>query len=449
MSRESRVLLSCAALLLAAALLPGVARAAARPATGTRPLVALHSRPAVGAAAKGTTTTSTNWSGYDDSTDGPFTSVTATWTQPAVRNAGIDFTDTAFWVGIDGDNSDTVEQIGTEGYSQGIVGYDAWYEMYPLYPVPIEMSIHPGDVMTASVTESGAIFTLRLADTTTGATYQTLQTMSVPPLLASAEVIVEAPSSGDSVVELANFGTMTFTDCAFGGQPISDFDWNRIDMGSWYSNRLIDQALPLSPDGTSFSVTTDVTAPRTIVQGADTRWHRAPVTLHFHATDDGGSGVAYNEYSLDDGTTWDQGSSATVPAPADHSGDGAHTVAYRSVDSVGNVESRKHCSVRIDTSPPTPTVAATVAVRRGALATLRFRVDDPRPGSPTATATITIVNSHGRLVKKALVRVAPDHAHRYAFRCSLPKGRYRIGVAAVDAAGNRGTSTAHGVLVVS
>src|SRR5271157_4049630 len=107
--------LSCvAALLLVAAFLPAAAVAATRPATHTDPLVG--SRPAPGARPagathpfQGTTTTSSNWAGYDDSTEGPFTTVTATWTQPRVRTTGETFTDAAFWVGLDGDNSDTVE----------------------------------------------------------------------------------------------------------------------------------------------------------------------------------------------------------------------------------------------------------------------------------------------------------------------------------------------------
>ena len=131
---------------VAALMLPAVARAATRPQTHTHPLIATSpsaaatrpsaaTRPlAAGNAPLATPTTSANWSGYDDSTDGPFTSVTATWTQPPVRRAGATFTDAAFWVGLDGDNSDTVEQIGTEGYSEGVVGYDAWYEMYPNAP---------------------------------------------------------------------------------------------------------------------------------------------------------------------------------------------------------------------------------------------------------------------------------------------------------------------------
>ncbi len=138
--------LSCTALVVAgAAVWAGAAAAATRPATHTDPLVttlpAAGVRPALGDRPfHGTTVTSSNWSGYDDSTDGPFTTVTATWVQPRVRTTGATFSDAAFWVGLDGDNSDTVEQIGTEGYSEGVAGYDAWYEMYPLYPVTIDMA---------------------------------------------------------------------------------------------------------------------------------------------------------------------------------------------------------------------------------------------------------------------------------------------------------------------
>lgn len=448
---RSWALLACSTLaILALTALPSAAWGATRPATHTHPLIGLHTRPAVGArASMGTTTTSSNWSGYDDSTDGPFTSVTATWVQPAIRNAGATFTDAAFWVGLDGDNSDTVEQIGTEGYSEGVVGYDAWYEMYPAAPVPLDMTINPGDLITASVSESGAVFTLSLVDHTTAVSYQTMQTMDVPPLLASAEVIAEAPSGSDGTVPLANFGTMTFTDCAFNGEPISAFDWNQIDMTSPDSGTLIDQALPLSSDGTSFSVTTDVTAPHTVVLGADSRWHDRPVTLHFLATDNpGGSGVAYTEYSLNDGVTWVKTDSVTIPAPADHSNDGVHKVVYRSVDNTGNVEARRICVVRIDTTPPKPIASWPASVKRGERAVLRYLVSDPPPGGLDAAVTIRIVNSHDRLAKKVVLFVAVNHIQDFVFRCTLPKGHYRFAVSAIDAAGNRSATVAVNTLVV-
>ena len=431
--------------------------AATRPATHTHPLIGSHaatgSRPAVAThPLAGTTTTSSNWSGYDDSTDGPFTSVTATWTQPPVRLAGATFTDAGFWVGLDGDNSDTVEQIGTEGYSEGVVGYDAWYEMYPAGPVTIGMSIHPGDVLTGTVTESGvATFTLALSDQTTGKTFQTVSAMSIVPQLASAEVIAEAPSDNNGdIVPLSDFGLVTFSHCAFDGQPISSYEWNQIDMTSEDSGALVDKTLALSPDGASFSVTTDLTPPTTVVTGAGSVWHSRPVTLRFKATDNpGGTGVAYTEYSLNGGTTWTQGDEVTIPAPADHANDGVNKVLYRSADKVGNLERKRLCRVLIDTRPPTPVAKWPASAIRGARAALRFYIADPRPGSPTATVTIRIVNRRGRLVKKALLAaIKVDNTQSYIFRCLLPKGSYRFTVAATDAAGNRGTAAAANTLVV-
>jgi len=62
-----------------------------------------------------TTVTSSNWAGYVAAgAPGTFTSASANWTEPAGRCAGRDGRYSAFWVGIDGYTSPTVEQIGTE-----------------------------------------------------------------------------------------------------------------------------------------------------------------------------------------------------------------------------------------------------------------------------------------------------------------------------------------------
>ena len=48
----------------------------------------------------------------------------------------------------------------------------------------------------------------------------------------------------------------------------------------------------------------------------------------------------------------------TVPAPADHSGDGLHTILFRSADNAGNLEDPpRSVTVRIDTTPPVTTAA--------------------------------------------------------------------------------------------
>ncbi len=81
-------------------------------------------------------------------------------------------------------------------------------------------------------------------------------------------------------------------------------------------------------------------------------WHNGPVTVHFSANDCGGLGVAYTEYSLDNGSTWTQGTSVTISSA------GTTTVLYHSVDIVGNVETAKSVSVKIDLTAPTTTATA-------------------------------------------------------------------------------------------
>ena len=74
---------------------------------------------------------STNWSGYA-ATTGTYTSVSASWTQPAgTCSRGDQYA--AFWVGLDGYTSSSVEQTGSEVDCVGRTAeYYAWYEMYPV-----------------------------------------------------------------------------------------------------------------------------------------------------------------------------------------------------------------------------------------------------------------------------------------------------------------------------
>ena len=180
---------------------------------------------AQGAAAPGmanaTATTSENWSGYA-ATGGRFTSVSAAWTQPAVTCTAQD-TYSSFWVGLDGDGTQTVEQTGTEAdCASGTAAYSGWYEMFPSDPVNYSNPVQPGDAMSASVTTSGnGTFTLTLTDQTQGWNQVTTQT-SATAQLGSAEVIAEAPSSTTGVLPLSDFGTVNFTDATVNGAPIGN-----------------------------------------------------------------------------------------------------------------------------------------------------------------------------------------------------------------------------------
>jgi Peptidase A4 family len=215
--------------------------AAGSPASGTR-LDPNH---------KITQSTSTNWSGYA-AINNTFTSVSASWTQPSVSCAAGETSYSSFWVGLDGYNSSTVEQTGTDAdCSSGSPRYYAWYEMYPKFPVNFSNPVVPGDKMSASVAAgSGGKFTLTISDATQHWTQSTTQRLN-KAALSSAEVIAEAPSSRGGVLPLANFGTVNFTSASANGQPLDSFTPDPITMASGSTTK----ATPSGISNGSFSVT--------------------------------------------------------------------------------------------------------------------------------------------------------------------------------------------------
>jgi len=166
-----------------------------------------------------TNSTSTNWSGYAV-TGGRYTSVSSSWTQPAANCSGTAYS--SFWVGLDGDTSNTVEQTGTDADCSGSTPqYYAWYEMYPKFPVNLKGTVRPGDHLSASVTTTGTgSFTLTITDSTQGWTNTTNARLKSAKL-ASAEVIAEAPSSSGGVLPLANFGTVGFSGSTVNGKVLT------------------------------------------------------------------------------------------------------------------------------------------------------------------------------------------------------------------------------------
>jgi hypothetical protein len=194
--------------------------------------------------------TSSNWSGYA-ATGRQFTSVSATWTQPAV-SCGSQTTYSSFWVGLDGDGSNSVEQTGTEAdCSGGRPVYSSWYEMYPKYPVNFSNPVSPGDVFHASVTYNGnGAFTLVLTDQTKGWT-RTVNATLKNPALASAEVIAEAPSSSSGVLPLANFGSVGFSASKANGSSLSSFAPDKITMASGSTTKAVPGSIS---SGGNFSV---------------------------------------------------------------------------------------------------------------------------------------------------------------------------------------------------
>lgn len=179
---------------------------------------------------------STNWSGYASHLPRKHTfhSVSASWVQPRARcggSTGNEFA--AFWVGLDGFNSKSVEQTGTDSDCVGTTPhYYGWYEMFPAAPVNFKNTVKPGDHMSASVTFTGtAKYTLVLKDTTRRWT-QTIVKRNATFARSSAEVITEAPSSGSTgaVLPLANFGTVRYSLVRINGLVLNKETPSRIVM---------------------------------------------------------------------------------------------------------------------------------------------------------------------------------------------------------------------------
>ena len=174
-------------------------------------------------------TTSTNWSGYVvTGGSGAFNSVSSSWTEPSAScSGGTQYA--AFWVGLDGYNSDSVEQTGTDSdCSGGSPDYYGWYEMYPAAPVYFTNPVSPGDSMSASVTVSGTNYTLTLTDNTQGWTQTEHEAGGFSN--SSAEVITEAPSSSEGPLPLADFGTINYSGASANGSSMGSQNPTSITM---------------------------------------------------------------------------------------------------------------------------------------------------------------------------------------------------------------------------
>jgi hypothetical protein len=233
-----------------------------------------------------TPVSSSNWGGYADTND-TFSAVASSWTEPKVNCAGggsggslglggltgitgslLGGPDaaSAFWVGLDGYSSSSVEQIGTDSdCDSGSPAYYAWYEMYPNPSVtlPTTDAVSPGDQITALVSSNaaGSSFTLMLKDATAGWTFSTTQAGS-GFARSSAEVIAEAPSECTLVfcneIPLADFGQVGYSgsslaDTAGKQGSLSAFNANEITMSD--NGTTLATPSSLSSDGSAFTMT--------------------------------------------------------------------------------------------------------------------------------------------------------------------------------------------------
>jgi hypothetical protein len=200
---------------------------------------------------------SSNWSGYSaDRTGTTFTRVTGSWVQPSSTCVKNKFQAAAFFTGIDGDNSPSVEQIGTDADCvQGAPVSYAWYEMYPAPSHTItDCVIEPGDLMTGTVQWNASTqdFTLKLTDDGAGGghcgnsgTYSTTVAAPGPTARSSAEWITESPATGGHFWPLTNFGTAAFSS----GSATTDGGHSGLiaDTNAWDTHQIIMATVVGSP----------------------------------------------------------------------------------------------------------------------------------------------------------------------------------------------------------
>lgn len=256
---------ACALILVASLAAPILAAPAVSPGATASSTVVVVPRIWAGSSS------SLNWAGYAvAAAAGTVSDVKDSWTVPAIQGTCPSTNQYAsFWVGIDGFNSNTVEQTGTDSDCRGgVQTYYAWYEFYP-HPSKLisSLAVHPGDVMSAEVQYSGGRFTVTLRNVTTTASFSTSARVHSAQR-SSAEWIAEAPSSSGGILPLADFGTVSFgadttgvaSTCTatIGGitGAIGSFGSNAQSITMVTSQGAV-KATPssLSTDGTSFSVT--------------------------------------------------------------------------------------------------------------------------------------------------------------------------------------------------
>jgi hypothetical protein len=254
------------------------------------PFSALHHRQAGGPRIRFWESTSGNWSGYAVPMEGSdvndtFSNVQGTWIVPAVTGDEGSVTYSSAWVGLDGYENGTVEQAGTEqdwmgGRQQNYV----WFEMYPNYAYEIiGFPVNIGDSITVKVHYTGqtkvqygrqtktktingknaaaSVFQITIKNVTRNVSFSvpTSYTTTTSAARASAEWVMEAPSSMSGILPLADFDTAEFSGCTATSTGSSG---KSESISFWPSDPMTminpsgEQATPSSllDNGTAFSV---------------------------------------------------------------------------------------------------------------------------------------------------------------------------------------------------
>jgi len=203
---------------------------------------------------------SQNWAGYAV-TRGKFKRIRASFYVPIMNCSIAPNTFSSHWVGLDGFNSNTVEQDGVEADCNGSTEQVfAWREVFPRPEQPFNMRIRPGDSITATTTFRRGRYKMTVKDNTTGH-HRTVRQRCAGATChrSSAEVISEAPTVNGSQSSLAPYGAQAFSGISIrnargkhGGIRSSHWRAFRIFQIGANSGNLI--AAPTALHGPAFAV---------------------------------------------------------------------------------------------------------------------------------------------------------------------------------------------------
>ncbi|MCW4018994.1 MAG: G1 family endopeptidase [Candidatus Bathyarchaeota archaeon] len=208
---------------------------------------------------------SLDWSGYSVTSNLIFpqptvVAVSASWIIPTVTVSEMN-TYSSVWVGVGGQNDNTLIQVGSEHDSyRGEAVYSLWYELLPDYAIKIpEINVSPGDQISASVRLVDAetnYWLIEITDVTVGQSFR--EHFFYDSTQLTAEWIVERPTVNNFMTTLADFGNITFTDAKaqIGDKEgtITAFPNYEIMMQNRQNQNLVEIS-ELNMDGSSFTIT--------------------------------------------------------------------------------------------------------------------------------------------------------------------------------------------------
>ncbi len=213
----------------------------------------------------------------------------------------------------------------------------------------------------------------------------------------------------------------------------ADFDTTSVADGA-YDFRAVatDAAGNQAVSPVVAGVVVDNSPPQT-TDDAPAGWSNQPVTVSLVAAD-AGSGVAATAYSLDGGP-FQAGTQVVVGAPADGSNDGIHTIVYRSTDLLGNVESDRTATVRIDATAPVVSLGEPIGLLAAGVALNASASDD-------SSGVVSVEFQRTEAGESDWQTIANDLEAPWETQLDgVAPGSYDLRAVASDAAGNKSASS--------